>query len=298
VDLAGLTPLQYRRQTDTPFFQRRYRRYRYPAFGYTYLGYNLQDPKFADRRVRQALNYAINKEEIIEGVLFGLGRVSTGPFPPESWAYNETVKPAPHDPLKAAALLAEAGWSDADGDGWLDRQGEPFAFTVLTNQGNDQRQKAAEIIQRRLKEIGIRMEIRVVEWSAFLSQFIDTRNFEAILLGWALSRDPDLFDIFHSSKTKPGEFNFVAYRNEEVDRLILEGRRTFDQAQRQAIYRRIHELIYEDQPYTFLYVPDALPIVHARFGNVKASPIGIGYNLIEWNVPLNEQRYARWRLEP
>jgi len=298
VDWMGLSPLQYRRQTDTPFFRQRYHKFRYPSFGYTYLGYNLQDPRFSDRRVRQAFNYAINKEEIIDGVLMGLGRVSTGPFPPESWAYNEAVKPAPYDPARAKALLAEAGWTDTDGDGWLDRGGQPFPFVLLTNQGNDQRQKAAEIIQRRLKEIGIRMDIRVVEWSAFLSQFIDTRNFEAILLGWGLSRDPDLFDIFHSSKTKKGEFNFVGYHNEEVDRLILEGRRTFDQEKRTHIYHRIHELVYEDQPYTFLYVPDALPLVHARFRNVIAKPIGIGYNLIDWYAPQHEQRYPRWRIEP
>ena len=298
VDLAGLTPLQYRRQTDTPFFQQHYRKFRYPSFGYTYLGYNLNDPRFANRRVRQALNAAINKQEIIDGILLGLGRISSGPFPPESWACNEAVQPAPYDPGRANALLAEAGWIDRDRDGWLDRDGRPFAFTLLTNQGNDQRQKAAEIIQRRLKEIGVRMEIRVVEWSAFLSQFIDTRNFEAVLLGWGLSRDPDLFDIFHSSKTKPGEFNFAGYANEEVDRLIVEGRRTFDQAARQAIYRRIHQLIYEDQPYLFLYVPDALPIAHARVRHVIATPIGIGYNLIDWYVPREEQRYAHWTLEP
>ena len=208
------------------------------------------------------------------------------------------MQPVPYDPDRAKALLAEAGWIDRDRDGWVDRDGRPFAFTLLTNQGNDQRQKAAEIIQRRLKEIGVRMEIRVVEWSAFLSQFIDTRNFEAVLLGWGLSRDPDLFDIFHSSKTKPGEFNFAGYANEEVDRLIVEGRRTFEQAARQAIYRRIHQLIYEDQPYLFLYVPDALPIAHARVRHVIATPIGIGYNLIDWYVPEAEQRYAHWTLEP
>ena len=297
VDMSGLTPLQYQRQTDTPFFKTHYRKYRYPSFGYTYLGYNLKDPKFADKRVRQALNYAINKEEIIQGVLLGLGRVSTGPFPQESWAYNAEVQATPYDPAKAKALLKEAGWEDRDGDGWLDRDGKPFAFTLLTNQGNDSRQQSAEIIQRRLKEIGIRMEIRVVEWSVFIARFINTKNFEAILLGWALSRDPDLYDIFHSSKTKPGEFNLVGYKNEDVDRLIEEGRRTFDQERRKEIYRRIHALIYEDQPYTFLFVPDATPIVHARFRNVIATAIGIGYNLIDWFAPTPEQRYPNWRIE-
>ena len=297
-DSMGLTPLQYRRQTGTPWFQRHYQKFRYPSFGYTYLGYNLQHPLFADRRVRQALNDAVDKQELIDGVLLGLGRVSTGPFPPESWAYNTDIVPAPYDPARAKALLADAGWRDTDGDGWLDRDGRIFSFTVLTNQGNDQRQKTAEIIQRRLKEVGVRMEIRVVEWSAFLSQFIDPRQFEAVLLGWGLSRDPDLYDLFHSSKTKPGEFNFVGYHNEEVDQLLIEGRRTFDQGKRTTIYHRVHQLIYDDQPYLFLYVPDALPIVHARFRNVRATPIGIGYNLIDWFVPPTEQRYRHWRLEP
>jgi peptide/nickel transport system substrate-binding protein len=298
VDWMGLSPLQYKRQTDSEFFKKKYMKFRYPSFGYTYLAYNLADWKFSDRRVRQAINLAINKDEIIDGVLMGMGRVSTGPFPPESWAYNPDVKASSFDPDKARLLLGEAGWIDSDKDGWLEREGKVFSFTILTNQGNDQRRKAAEIIQRRLKEIGIKAEIRIVEWSAFLSQFINTKNFEAVLLGWGLSRDPDLFDIFHSSKTKPGEFNFINYRNEEVDNLIEQGRRTFDQGQRSAIYRRIHQLIYEDQPYTFLFVPDALPIVHSRFHGVVPSVIGIGYNLIDWYVSEKKQLYGRWRLEP
>ncbi|MBI3324467.1 MAG: peptide-binding protein, partial [Candidatus Omnitrophica bacterium] len=298
LDLMGLSPLQYRRQTETPAFHEQYRRYRYPSFGYTYLGYNLLDPLFSDARVRRAFNFAINKQELIDGVLMGLGRISTGPFPPESWAYNQAVEPVPFDPDRARALLAEAGWRDTNGDGILDRDGRPFAFVLLTNQGNETRQRTAEIVQRRLREIGIRVEIRIVEWSALLAQFIEPKQFQAVLLGWSLSRDPDLYDLFHSSKTKRGEFNIGSYRNDEVDRLILQGRRTFDQDARKAIYQRIHALIYEDQPYTFLYVPDALPIVHRRFRNVIPSPIGIGYNQIDWYVPRAEQRYTRWALDP
>ena len=297
LDTMGLSPLQYHRQTDTPFFRQRYHKFRYPSFGYTYLGYNLVDPLFQDVRVRRALNAAINKQELIDGVLMGLGRVSTGPFPPESWAYNTAIAPEPYDPAKAAALLAEAGWRDANGDGILDRNGRPFAFTMLTNQGNETRQRTAEIVQRRLREIGIQVEIRIIEWSALLAQYIEPKQFQTILLGWSLSRDPDLFDLFHSSKIKRGEFNIGSYRNDEVDRLILEGRRTFDQQRRAAIYRRIHQLIYEDQPYTFLYVPDALPIVHRRFRNVIPSAIGIGYNQIDWYAPKAEQRYTRWALD-
>ena len=124
-----------------------------------------------------------------------------------------------------------------------------------------------------------------------MHEFIDKRRYEAVLLGWSLGRDPDLYDIFHSSKTREGEYNFVDYANAEVDRLLVEGRRVFDRGERQRVYRQVHRLLYEDQPYTFLFVPDALPVVASRFRNVVATPIGIGYNFIEWYVPRAEQHY-------
>jgi len=293
VDNMSLTPLQYSRQTDTKFFKKNYQKFRYPSFGFTYLGLNLEDPKFSDLRVRKAINFAINKDEIIDGILLGLGRVCTGPFTPESWAYNKNIIPAGYEPDKARQLLAEAGYQDINKDDWLDKNGEIFEFTIITNQGNSQRQMAAEIIQRRLKDVGIKVKIKVIEWSAFITEFVDKRNFEAILLGWGLSRDPDLYDIWHSSKTKPGEFNFVNYKNEEVDQLLVAGRRTFDVEERTKIYNRIHELIYNDQPYIFLYVPDALPIVHSRFKGIEVAPSGIGHNFIKWFVPRDEQKYTR-----
>ena len=293
VDYSSLTPIQFRRQTETEFFKKNFQRFNFPSFGYTYMGYNLNDPKFKDIRVRRAINYAINKEEIIKGVLLGLGRVSTGPFIPESWAYNKDVRPLEYDPGKAREILKEAGWTDKDADGILEKDGMKFSFTVITNQGNDERKMALEIIQRRLKEVGIEVKIKIIEWSAFVSEFIDKRRFEAVLLGWGLSMDPDMYDIWHSSKTKQGEFNFVGYSNAEVDDLLLRGRRTFNQEERRVIYHRIHEILYQDQPYLFLFVPDALPILNSRFKGIEVAPSGIGYNFIKWYVPASQQRYTR-----
>jgi len=255
------------------------------------MGYNLSDPRFQDVRIRRAINYAVNKEEIIDTIFSGLARITTGPFVPDSWAYNKDVKPAPYDPIEAKRLLSEAGWIDADGNGWIEKDGKEFEFTVLVNQGNAERQRSAELMQKQLKIVGIRMKIRVIEWSSLINEFIDKRRFEAALMGWFLSRDPDCYDIWHSSKTRRGEFNFVGYKNEAVDKLLEEGRRTFDQSKRAAVYHEIHRLIYEDQPYLFLYTADALPIVNSRFKGVASSPIGIGYNFIKWYVPKSEQRY-------
>ncbi len=291
VDSSGLSPLQYSRQTGTPFFKKYYRKFRLPGFNYTYLGYNLNNPKFADKKVRQALNYAVDKQEIIDVVLLGFGLASTGPFVPQSWAYNQNVKSALFNPDKAKQFLREAGWEDADKDGWLEKGGRVFEFTIVTNQGNEERRKAAEIIQRRLKDIGIRVKIKIVEWSVFLTEFIDRKNFEAILLGWSVPREPDNFDIWHSSKVKEGEFNFIGYKNEEVDSLLIQGRRTFNQQERQKIYHRMHEIIYEEQPYMFLFTSESLSILHSRFRGVKPAPLGIGYNFIDWWVPRAEQKY-------
>jgi peptide/nickel transport system substrate-binding protein len=164
---------------------------------------------------------------------------------------------------------------------------------MITNQGNEERLKVAQIIQRRLKDIGIKVKIKVVEWSVFLTEYIDKRNFETVLLGWSLPREPDNYDIFHSSKTGEGQFNFIGYKNEEVDRLLTEGRRNFDIEKRKACYQRIHEIFYDEQPYMFIFVPDGLSILHSRFQGIKPAPIGIGYNFIDWWVPRAQQRYNR-----
>lgn len=295
LDLMTLRPVQYQKQTDDAFFRREFNKFSYPSLGYTYMGYNLLDPKFSDKKVRQAIAHAVDKRSIIRGVLFGLGKPATGPYIPESWAYNSDIKEADYNPQKAKALLAEAGWKESGGDGILRKGGKPFAFTILTNQGNEERSKAAEIIQANLKQIGIQVEIRVLEWQALLHEFIDKKRFEAVIMGWGVGLDPDLYAIWHSSKTKEGEFNFISYKNEAVDDLLVRGRTMCDQEARKKIYREVHRLIADDQPYTFLYYPMALPVLHKRFKGVAPSPIGISYNLFEWKIPKNK---TEWYLTP
>ncbi len=294
IDRMGLTPLQFTRQTENNLFRENYRKYRYLSFAYTYMGYNLKNPLFADKRVRQALAHAVNREEIIDGVLLGLGKPANGPYKPGTWAHNPNVRTYPHDPEKAKALLAEAGWRRTDG-GFLEKDGKPFEFEIITNQGNEIRAKCAEIIQRRLAEIGIRVKIRVIEWAAFVNDFINKRKFDATILGWTIPMEPDLYDVWHSSKTGPQELNFVSFRNDEVDALIVRARETFDQPLRKRCYDRVQEILAEEQPYLFLYVPDALPILHARFRGVEVAPLGIGWNFIRWYVPRAEQKLVMTR---
>jgi len=293
IDYMGLTPLQYSDQTDTPAFKRNFNKFRYLSFGYSYLGYNLRKPMFQAKRVRQALTHAINKQELIDGVLLGLGQIATGPYKPDTWPYNPDVPRYPYNPEQARALLAEVGWVDADGDGIREKNGQPLAFTIVTNQGNEQRIRAGEIIQRRFREVGVDVKLRVIEWASFLKEFINPGNFDATILGWTVSLDPDAYNVWHSSKTAPGELNFINFRNEEVDHLLERGRRTFDQTERKEIYDRFQEILAEEQPYTWLYVPDSLPAVASRFRGIDPAPAGIMHNFEKWWVPASEQRFAR-----
>jgi peptide/nickel transport system substrate-binding protein len=295
IGMMGLTPLQYTRQTDNNLFKENFKKYRYLSFAYTYLGYNLKNPFFMDKRVRQAISYAINKDEIVSGVLLGLGKPATGPYKHGTWAHNDKVKTYNYDPAKARELLKQAGLVDTNNDGVLEKDGKPFEFEILTNQGNETRQKCAEIIQRQLKEVGISVKIRIVEWSAFVTNFINKRRFDAVILGWTIPLDPDAYDVWHSSKTAAEELNFISYKNPEADDVLEKGRSTFNQDERKKYYDRFQEILAEDQPYTFLYVPEDLIIISSRFRGIEPAPIGIGHNVIKWYVPKNEQKYTMTR---
>jgi peptide/nickel transport system substrate-binding protein len=289
IDMMGLRPDMYVKQTNDKWFLERFNKFRYPGNNYAYLGFNLNNPLFSDLRVRQAISFAINKEEIINGVILGLGRQVTGPFAPDSWAYNHEVKPVPCDIEKAASLLKEAGWVDSDKDGILEKDGKKFAFTLMTNQGNKSREIVSVIIQQQLRKIGIKAEVRTIAWNAFIAEYVDKKKFDAVVMGWNLSMDPDGYIIWHSSKTKEGEFNFVSYKNLEVDRLLEEGRSVFDIEKRKKAYNRIHKLIADDLPYVFLYSADSISAVHKRICGIKPAPAGIGYNFIKWYVPKEYQ---------
>ena len=241
----SLTPLQFTKQTNYPAFKREFNRFQYLSFAYIYFGYNLKHHFFKDKRVRQAISHAIDKQEIIDGILLGQGVEATGPYKPDMWVYNKNVKKYEYSSEKAISLLSEAGFRK-NSDGMLEKDGKPFEFTILVNQGNDVRIRCAELIQQRLKDVGIGVKIRVIEWASFINEFIDKKNFEAVILGWTISRsDPDLYDVWHSSKQGKKELNFMSFENKEVDELLVKARHTFDRAQRKRCYDRIQEILAE-----------------------------------------------------
>jgi len=291
IDSMVLTSDMYANLSKDKTFNEKNNTYRYTGFNYTYLGFNLNNPLFSDKKVRQAIDLGINRKEIIDGVLLGYGVESTGPFLPRSWAYNKNVSWGKFNREKAMQLLAEAGWADTDKDGILEKNGKKFEFMLMTNQGNKQRELVVQVIQQHLKKLGIKVNIRIIAWSSFINEFVDKKKFDAIVMGWQLSPDPDIFDIFHSSKINEKEYNFVSYKNAEVDKLLVEGRTTFDLEKRKKAYNRVHEIIAEDLPYVFIYVPDTLVAIDKRVQNIKVEAAGIRYNFEKWYVPKGTQKY-------
>jgi peptide/nickel transport system substrate-binding protein len=243
--------------------------YEYDALLYTYLGFNLASPKFANPKVRQALVYATDKKQLVDLIFKGLASPAYAPSAPVSWAYSNKVPKYEFDPEKARRLLKEAGQ-------------ENLEFTILVNQGNKEREKAAVILQQQYKKVGVKVNVRVLEWSALLKIVNapkDPKDFDAVIMGWSLGLDPDAYSIWHSSQYPRG-FNFVKYNNSEVDKLLVEGRTTIKKDQRRKIYRQLWNLIAADQPYIFLWYPKTVSGIRERVGGLsKPGPAGMFLHL-------------------
>lgn len=224
------------------------------ALAYTYLALNQRDDKFKDKSIRQAITHAIDRKAIVENVMAGLGEVAHVPESPLSWAYNPDVPKFEYDVEKAKKMLADAGWKPG-ADGILEKDGKKFSIEVKTNQGNKVREDIVVILQQQLKEVGIEIKPQIVEFSSLIAD-IDPGvwNFEAIVLGWSLSTDPDPSGIFHTKEIAEG-LNFTGYSNPEIDKLMDAQLKELDKEKRKKMIGEIQALLAEDQPYTFLYYP-------------------------------------------
>ena len=273
LDIGGLTPIQIDRQIDDDF-KNKFTIIQKPSFAYTYLGINLNNEKFKDLRIRQALSLAIDRQELVDILFFGYGKICNGPFLPDSFAYNEKIKPITQNIEKAKELLKELGYDENN----------PFTFEVVTNTGNDTRINTAQILQYQLEKVGVKMTIRVMEWQAFLNTVVHPKKFDAVILGWSLGLMPDAYPLWHSSSDKLGGFNLVSYKNEKVDKLIEDGINTINREELGKIYKEIFKIISDDLPYLFLYIPDGITVVNKEIKNVEPSFIGIMHNQKDWEL--------------
>ena len=292
IDLMNINPIQFARVIPSrPDLKNKLALYKELGNSYTYLGFNLKRSPFNDIKVRQAINFALDKQEVINGVLLGLGEPVASPYKPGTRWSNKELYPYPYDKSRALKLLNEAGFKDTNQDGILEKNGKPFSFEILTNQ-NKQREMTAVLIQRRLKDVGIDAKIRVIEWASFVNQFIKTGDFDAVILGWSLSLDPDQYNIWHSSQQNPGQFNFIGFSNKEVDQLLEEGRTELNADRREKIYHDFSKILLKESPIIYLYAGYGLTAMNKRIKGIEspAPPAGITYNSYEWFIPSTLRR--------
>jgi ABC-type transport system substrate-binding protein len=270
VDSYAVQPHQVERLKDDP----QYQSFSGPSFGYTYIGYNMRRRPFDDRRVRTALSMAIDLDKIIKYVLYGQGERITGPFVKQTDYYNHHIKSIPYDPEAAQRLLEEAGWRRNE-EGWLEKDGKRFEFTLITNSGNDLRKAILTIAQDGWRQIGIDVRTDLLEWAVFIQERVDKADFDALVLGWSMGIEPDLYEIFHSSQTNSYQLNFVGFENAEADDLIIKIRREYNHEKQVEYCRSLHKIIAAEQPYTFLYVPKWTAVLDKRIVIKETDPEGV-----------------------
>jgi len=255
----------------------------YDDRSYTHICWNTSNPFLADPAVRRALSTAIDRQTLIDVVYDGFGKIGIGPVLTPFWAFNRDLKPLPFDPEAARNALKAAGWTDTDGDGYLDREGETFAIELLAPAENGLRQDIALLVQEDLKRVGIRVEPRIVEWGTLMAA-LQEGAFDAVVNTWEEPTQIDLAGLWHSTPSGEPTFNFGRYANAEVDRQLDEVGELTDFATQKPILDRIQELIVADQPYTFLLENTRLTVHASRIRGAEINAATPYLNISEWYV--------------
>lgn len=250
-------------------------------FAYHYIGFNMRRPQFRDRGVRRAIAHLIDRDEMIESIFEGMAIKTNGPINPKKPYYNKNLPEIEYDIEKAKTLLAEAGWKDTDGDNILDKvidgKKESLSIEYKYNQGHVVRKNIGQLLMDEASRVGIEIRLTPVDFSTLLDD-ADKRNFDMVALAWVKTPGlDDLKQVWHTDADKEGGSNRVGFGSAESDKIIDEIRVTLDPEVRKELYYKIQEIIAEEQPYVFLFVPSELIAIHNRFDGTETSPMRPGY---------------------
>lgn len=286
---------QYARKMADPAFRAKNQIFGWPNIrsGYAFIGWNCgqragRATPFADARVRRAMTLLLDRDRIKRDVFEDLGLVATGPFNPFASQSNPKIKPMPYDLGEARRLLAEAGWEDRDGDNVLENaRGDEFVFEFTTATGSEVGRRMSPYVKDQCALVGIRCEVRVIDWSVFQS-VLKSRDFDALTMSWS-PNDPEVdpYQVWHSRSIENQGDNFAQWSNPKADQLIEAGRLELDAQKRLAIWHELHQLIHDEQPYTFLCNLPWVRFLSPRVKNFTTHPLGMDYT--EWYIPAAAQ---------
>lgn len=278
---------------DIPQIQgdKRYVLQPYNALSYSFFGYNIRNPLLADKRVRKAFTYAVNRQEMLDSFFQGQGTIISGPFAPGSWAYNLDVQPLPFDPEKAIQLLNEAGFVKGD-DGIMAKDGQKLSLILKVPIAKESEavKRVVLAFKNYLNKIGVDIEGEFKEWLSWKEDIFLKHNFDIIFASWVFDDSADISSLFHSAEIGAWKNNFGAYSNPEIDSLIVESKLTLDHEKRRTINRKLHAIIADESPYTFLWTLTNYAAFNKKLRRVAIHPYKFFSFADDWFIPTSEQR--------
>lgn len=263
---------------------------------YDYIGWNNIDPNlyskskkivpnkfFGSANIRRALSYAINREEILKEYLQGFGELSFSPVSPifKSF-YDSNIKPYEYNPAKAKEILTTEGWIDANKNGTIIKNNVEFDFKMYIAAGNPRRSFAATVVKNNLKAVGIDVTIETMEMSSFINKMF-MHEMDAYMAGWTVPVPIDLQPYWHS-KFERSPFNISGFSNMQVDEILDALEVASDHDEKAKLYKKIQELLHENEPTTFLYWIDIKTAYNSKIENINISPLGAIQHCWEWRI--------------
>lgn len=248
--------------------------------GYSFIAWNLKNSLFKDKKVRIALAHLMDRELLREKFQYGKSYLAAGPVYPQSMYADKSVKPIQFNPIKGKSMLNDAGWKDSDKDGILDKKinGKQVDFIFSLLNPNRDSEKYFTVYKESLKNAGIEVNIKNVDWNSFVKA-LNERKFDAVTLNWNHSEediDIDFKQVWHSDSSKGTGSNFISYSNSTVDKLIDQSRAELRREKRIPIMQKVYKEIAEDAPYLFMFVPKMLYVVS---NNIEVSQITYKYSI-------------------
>ena len=270
-----------------------------PTAGYSYIGWNNERDGvptiFSDRRVRKAMTLMTDRERIVDEIMLGHAEIAVSPFNPRSDQHDPQITPWPTDITAAKSLLSDAGFMDRDGDGVLENeQGQVLEFELVYFQDSDDTRRIVLFLKDLYARAGVSLIPKPSEWSVMID-LLDSRNFDAITLGWSSGVETDVYQMFHGSQIDGGGDNFVQFSNAELDTLIDQARAEVSEQDRMPIWHKVERILHDEQPYTFLMRRKSLMFIDRRINNTAVTRLGLNTTLVpvETFVPRSLQQYQQ-----
>lgn len=263
----------------------------YNALSYSFFGYNMRNPVLADKRVRQAFTHAVNRQEMLDSFFNGQGTIISGPFAPGSWAYNLDVQPMAFDPQKAMALLQEAGFSKGM-DGFMQKDGRRLTLSlkVPIEKESEAVKRVVLAFKNYLKNIGVEIKVEFKEWQSWKEDVFLEHDFDVVFASWVFDDSADISSLFHSGEIGEWKNNFGGYSSPEVDGLINESKLTLDHEKRRTVNRKLHAILAEENPYTFLWTLTNYAAYHKKVRRVAIHPYKFFSYADEWFMSEGDEK--------